>query len=442
MYRSFSNRILGGVCGGLAYLPLLNAWFWRLFFMILTIVSLGTGALVYVLLWWMLPLDSPLRERRGGLLPGLLAFLFSIALIGTWFARDNLVRATGSDVYWPAALLLLAVVLFIKQILAGRRGNIALGLVALLIPVVFLLGALESLPAGLFDLAARSWPAVLLFFGLSVFLRHRLPFGSFIALFITAGLVASVATFAINSRVDEERTETEVLIDEAVSEEVNTLQVNISTLATDVRIAAQVTDTRSIRAAFVGSENSNIAHDYEEDEGGIATFTFTETSVNDFPMLASIGRGELLLELPRDIATAIAFVGQDATDDGLNFDMANLDLERLNMTVMQGNAFVNLPAYQPLSPSVQETPGEWIVQNGNLRVGVPDEVGARFVLNQNVNQQPRIGESYDDSLYALELGANQWILVSRQYETLDIQVRYVLAVPNGSVRVDTATTGE
>ena len=65
--RSRSDRWLGGVCGGLAQLSGVAAWLWRLMFVLL-VACAGTGALVYLLLWILLPEeDLPLgaRERQA-----------------------------------------------------------------------------------------------------------------------------------------------------------------------------------------------------------------------------------------------------------------------------------------------------------------------------------------------------------------------------------------
>src|ERR1041384_5468885 len=65
MYRSFTDRVLGGVCGGLAAVFPINAWVFRAAFMVLSIVTSGAFAALYILLWWFVPQES-LVGRRGG----------------------------------------------------------------------------------------------------------------------------------------------------------------------------------------------------------------------------------------------------------------------------------------------------------------------------------------------------------------------------------------
>ena len=54
--RSRSDQWLGGVCGGLAQFTGMDAWLWRLLFA-LTLICAGTGLLLYVLMWILVPLE-------------------------------------------------------------------------------------------------------------------------------------------------------------------------------------------------------------------------------------------------------------------------------------------------------------------------------------------------------------------------------------------------
>jgi phage shock protein PspC (stress-responsive transcriptional regulator) len=55
--RSPTDRWLGGVCAGLGSFTGMDTWLWRLAFTLLLIVG-GTGFLVYVLMWILVPLES------------------------------------------------------------------------------------------------------------------------------------------------------------------------------------------------------------------------------------------------------------------------------------------------------------------------------------------------------------------------------------------------
>ena len=54
--RSRSDKWVGGVCAGIAQVSGVDAWVWRLMFVLLVMFG-GTGLLVYLLLWILVPLE-------------------------------------------------------------------------------------------------------------------------------------------------------------------------------------------------------------------------------------------------------------------------------------------------------------------------------------------------------------------------------------------------
>lgn len=61
--RSRDDRWLGGVCGGIARITGVESWIWRLMFALLALFA-GTGVVVYVLMWLLIPAD-PLGSGQG-----------------------------------------------------------------------------------------------------------------------------------------------------------------------------------------------------------------------------------------------------------------------------------------------------------------------------------------------------------------------------------------
>jgi phage shock protein PspC (stress-responsive transcriptional regulator) len=61
LHRSATDQWLGGVCGGLAAFSGLDTWLWRLLFALMVILG-GTGLLLYVLLWILVPLEPVARR--------------------------------------------------------------------------------------------------------------------------------------------------------------------------------------------------------------------------------------------------------------------------------------------------------------------------------------------------------------------------------------------
>ncbi len=438
MYRRFTDRILGGVCGGLGRATRLSPWLWRVLFVLLTLFTGGAGALVYLACWWVLPQDSLVEARGGGSVGGLLAILSAIVLLGGYFARDTLstLAPNNADIYLPLAFVWLALIFLGKQLFAGRgaQRNMPWGLVALTGALALLLGVAGALPTGIYDLILRSWPAVLLFGGLLLLLRGRVPLGGTLAIIACGGLVAGLATFAYTSRIDTERSNYRYEYDETIPADTLLLQVNIETLATDITVISSPPDTNRVQAVFTGSSASTIP---EPDTltpaaSGIATLSIREVRSDPFPALDQVGRGTLRLELPQKVALAVSFSGADGN---ASFDMDDMQLERLNLTLQAGDALVTLPAYQPLSPSVIENPGRLQVLDGDLRLVVPppDAADGRFVIDQRTNQRPQI----DDLTFFLEDAVNRWILQPRSPGFEVPQFQYLVDVPQGSIRVET-----
>jgi phage shock protein PspC (stress-responsive transcriptional regulator) len=54
--RSATDRWLGGVCGGLAVTTGVGPWLWRMAFALLTLAG-GCGLIVYLVLWFFVPLE-------------------------------------------------------------------------------------------------------------------------------------------------------------------------------------------------------------------------------------------------------------------------------------------------------------------------------------------------------------------------------------------------
>ena len=70
LYRSTTNRVIGGVCGGLAEYSGVDALLWRVGFIALALV--GAGVLVYPLLWILVPSgpEAPATGLRNTLRNG------------------------------------------------------------------------------------------------------------------------------------------------------------------------------------------------------------------------------------------------------------------------------------------------------------------------------------------------------------------------------------
>lgn len=63
--RSRDKRWLGGVCGGLGQISGFAPWAWRALFTLLVLCA-GTGVLLYLLLWILVPEEEPRYPAQAG----------------------------------------------------------------------------------------------------------------------------------------------------------------------------------------------------------------------------------------------------------------------------------------------------------------------------------------------------------------------------------------
>jgi phage shock protein C len=66
LYRSTTNRMIAGVCGGLAAYLRIDASLVRLFFVLLMLAGTGIGVLVYLLFWIILPYEGEDEDTSLG----------------------------------------------------------------------------------------------------------------------------------------------------------------------------------------------------------------------------------------------------------------------------------------------------------------------------------------------------------------------------------------
>ena len=58
LYRSETNKFIGGVCGGIAEFFSIDPSIVRIIAVLLSIGSIGTGVLVYIVAWILIPTGS------------------------------------------------------------------------------------------------------------------------------------------------------------------------------------------------------------------------------------------------------------------------------------------------------------------------------------------------------------------------------------------------
>ncbi len=117
--RSLTDRVFGGVCGGLSAYLGINAWWARLALILLTPLSGGVVALLYLVLWWTMPLNlEPDVPHVGRDLGALLLVGLAIILTGAIVLARGMGLLTGpggADLFWPAVAVAVGGALLWRQ---------------------------------------------------------------------------------------------------------------------------------------------------------------------------------------------------------------------------------------------------------------------------------------------------------------------------------------
>lgn len=380
MTRSFTDRVLGGVCGGLSTRLPLNAWGVRLLFLFSTIATLGLMIPIYALLWFLLPQESLIAPKRIGFLRFIgLVMLIGLCAVGWW--------------------------MFITQAYT---------------PLI------AQIPAGISDFIVRALPVLLVLIGLGFLLRGRIPLGNMLSLILSIALVGGVASIAYSGKSAQLSTAQTVALDYPIADEVIRLVVNVSGRTSDITITT-APNLRVVTGTFVGSQQSIITQTKNVSELGDGEMTITETLSPDFPRLDDLGRGEMTITLPADMPLVLNIVNY-AGDVSLSLGDAHL--ERLTLDVKQGDAVVALPNYNPVSVRSEEVPSKFIIANGNLTLLIPSAVDARLIYSaSNLAEAPDIYiESREAGLTILRPNPDRFTTENAPRLFYEIDVRGALRV--------------
>jgi len=124
--RSLTDRVLGGVCGGIAALIGINAWWVRAAFAILGAFTGGTGILIYLALWFLtppqrfaaLPSGGDHKQMRAVHVETLILLGVVVIAIGLLVLARNLdvLMANEGDIFAPLVLIAFGLVFLVKQV--------------------------------------------------------------------------------------------------------------------------------------------------------------------------------------------------------------------------------------------------------------------------------------------------------------------------------------
>jgi phage shock protein C len=124
--RSLTDRTFGGVCGGLGNYIGIDPWWVRAAFLVLGIFTAGTGVLIYLALWYILPPETlpdiprdPDRTNRRVTNPETMILIGAVVIaMGLIVLARNLGVLAGEngDAFLPLVIIGFGFTLLVKQL--------------------------------------------------------------------------------------------------------------------------------------------------------------------------------------------------------------------------------------------------------------------------------------------------------------------------------------
>src|SRR5258708_16940405 len=221
--------------------------------------------------------------------------------------------------------------------------------------------ALSGLPASFTELLSRVWPILLVAIGLMLLLGRRMRFGNFLALGLSVALTVGVMAVAYSQQGNQIRTDNQKPFTQAIDPQINTVNIVLTTLNTEIDITPGDSTKAAISGEFVGSKESTVTSDYQTD-GSTGTFTFIETQSSAIPSLEGLGRGKVTLSLPAAAQIAQLRPTIKGHTGDITLDPTGTHLSELNIASDSGAI-----ALGPLPDSVSKL--TLITGTGTIKLG-------------------------------------------------------------------------
>ncbi len=250
------------------------------------------------------------------------------------------------------------------------------------IGLFLLLVQIEVVPEAIGDLFIRSWPMLLVIFGLNILLGGRIRYANWVILIAAIALVVVVGNLAYAERRSEYRNDYKESRVEVLPPEIQQLTVDIEVKSTRATISA-APDVSQIIARFEGSTESNVNIDLTID-GTAATLTITETTSGVLPKLDEVGRGTLNIYLPTNVPIAnLRYLGDDGS---MTMDLRPLVVQVLDIQLKRGNMALYVPTQGQILQDVVR------VENGDLLMIVPQDTALRLSLKEGSDKPTFVPE--------------------------------------------------
>ncbi len=124
--RSLTDRVFGGVCGGLGGYIGVDPWWTRAAFIVLGLFTAGTGVLIYLALWYILPpetladipADAEAMRRRVTSPETTILIGGAVIVMGLIVLARNLgvLGGENGDAFLPLVIIVFGFTLLVKQL--------------------------------------------------------------------------------------------------------------------------------------------------------------------------------------------------------------------------------------------------------------------------------------------------------------------------------------
>lgn len=282
--------------------------------------------------------------------------------------------------------------------MSTARRNLVWPVLIIGIGIILVLISANVIPEAIRDLLLRSWPLLLVMFGLNILLAGRVRYANWIVFGFCIALVVVVANLAYAERAGQYRTDYRESRLEVLPDQVDQLILKINLKQTRATISPGFGE-RQVDTRFVGSNESDVQISLDI-EGNVATLTVTEDRPGILPRLPEVGRGDLTIFLPTTVPLKeITYTADDGamsvylapiqeirrnpdgTEAPLLRNVIVAENFKLDLYVKRGNVDTYLPATGTiLSDRIQ-------IDNGSLRLHIPAGRKVRFNLGDN-NRAP------------------------------------------------------
>lgn len=133
LFRSDSNRIIAGVCGGIGEYFDVDPTFIRILFVLITLFG-GSGIFIYFVLWILVP-----SRNHGG------------------FSFHEIKEKAQN---------------FVTNVREEKENNFTAAMIFILIGILLLLNNLHVIPWNFWDTVRRFWPVLLIVMGLQMIMKR------------------------------------------------------------------------------------------------------------------------------------------------------------------------------------------------------------------------------------------------------------------------------